>query len=42
MTDNVMSLMTANGRYATVCGLAGLASYDWDNMPKMRTDTEQK
>ena len=42
MTDDVMSLMVANGRYATVKGLDGLASYDWDTMPKSRTETEQK
>ena len=42
MTDNPMSLMVANGRYATVKGLDGLASYDWNTMPKLRTTTEQK
>lgn len=42
MTDNVMSLMVANGRYATVKGIEGLENYDWENMPKTRTDTEQK
>ena len=42
MTDEVMSLMVANGRYATVKGLEGLAGYDWETMPKSRTDTEQK
>ena len=42
MTDDVMSLMVANGRYATVKGLEGLAQYDWDTMPKTRTKTEQK
>ena len=42
MTDNVMSLMVANGRYATVKGLDGLLDYDWETMPKSRTDTEQK
>ena len=42
MTTNVMSLMVANGRYATVEGLEGLANYDWELMPKSRTNTEQK
>ena len=42
MTNEVMSLMVANGRYATVKGLAGLAEYDWSEMPKTRTNTEQK
>ena len=42
MTYNPMSLMVANGRYATVRGLSGLEQYDWVNMPKTRTDTEQK
>lgn len=42
MTDNVMSLLVANGRYATVKGLIGLQEYDWEKMPKSRTDTEQK
>ena len=38
----IMSLMVANGRYATVDGLAGLTQYDWFVMPKTRTETEQK
>jgi len=42
MTDEVMSLMVANGRYATVKGLDGLLQYDWEKMPKSRTNTEQK
>lgn len=42
MTYNPMSLMVANGRYASVRGLNGLEQYDWVNMPKTRTDTEQK
>ena len=37
-----MSLMVANGRYATVKGLDGLLQYDWKTMPKSRTKTEQK
>lgn len=42
MTNEPMSLMVANGRYATVKGLAGLNRYDWETMPKTRTETEQK
>lgn len=42
MTDFIMSLMVANGRYATVKGIEGLENYDWNNMPKSRTNTEQK
>ena len=42
MTDETMSVMVANGRYATVKGLEGLAEYDWTTMPKTRTNTEQK
>ena len=42
MTDEIMSLMVANGRYATVRGLDGLSEYDWETMPKSRTYTEQK
>lgn len=42
MTDKPMSLLLANGRYATVRGLDGLKNYDWEAMPKLRTDTEQK
>lgn len=42
MTDAVMSLMVANGRWATVCGLEGLLKYDFDNTPKTRVFVEQK
>ena len=42
MTDEIMSLMVANGRYATVKGLEGLSEYDWATMPKTRSKTEQK
>ncbi len=42
MTDEIMSLMVANGRYATVKGLSGLMEYDWNTLPKSRTLTEQK
>lgn len=40
--DFVMSLMLANGRYATVNGLDGLSNYNFEKMPKTRTNTEQK
>lgn len=42
MTDSPMSLMVANGRWATVKGIEGLSEYDWENLPKTRTETEQK
>lgn len=42
MTDEIMSLMVANGRYATVKGLDKLCAYDWNTMPMTRTKTEQK
>ena len=42
MTNEPMSLMVANGRYATVVGFAGLSQYDWNEMPKMRTETIQQ
>ena len=42
MTDNIMSVMVANGRYATVKGLDELKNYDFDKMPKTRSNTEQK
>ena len=42
MTDAVMSLMVANGRYATVAGLTGLKDYDFNRMPRTRTYTEVK
>jgi nucleoside 2-deoxyribosyltransferase len=42
MTDNVQSLMVANARYATVKGLEGLESYDFEKLPKSRTNTEVK
>lgn len=42
LEGEVMSLMVANGRYATVKGLEGLKEYDWSEMPKTRTFTEQK
>lgn len=41
MTNNVQSLMVANGRYATVKGLKGLQNYDFKNLPESRTNTEQ-
>lgn len=42
MTNKIMSLMVANGRYATVKGLAGLDNYNFILMPQTRTKTEQK
>ena len=42
MTDEIMSLMVSNGRWATVRGLEGLKNYDFKTMPKLRTKTEQK
>lgn len=41
MTDNVQSLMVANGRYATIKGLDELKLYDFNNLPESRTNTEQ-
>lgn len=41
MTNNVQSLMVANGRYATIKGLDELKLYDFDNLPELRTNTEQ-
>ena len=41
MTDNVQSLMVANGRYATIKGLDELKLYDFNNLPELRTNTEQ-
>lgn len=42
MTNEPMSLLVANGRYATVLGIQGLYDYDWETMPITRTNTEQK
>ena len=42
MTDNIMSLMVANGRYATLRGLDELKTYDWNLMKPCRSTTEQK
>ena len=42
MSDAVMSVMVANGRYATVKGIEGLRTYDFTKMPKTRSKTEQK
>lgn len=42
MTDEIMSIMVANGRWATVRGLQGLKEYDFERMPESRTDTEVK
>ena len=42
MVDGIMSLMVSNGMYARVHGLVELEDYDFNEMPKLRTDTEQK
>lgn len=42
MTNKVMSLMVANGRWATLCGLHDLENYDFEQMIKCRTVTEVK
>lgn len=42
MTDEIQSIMMANGRYATVKGLIGLSEYDFNEMLMTRTETEQK
>lgn len=42
MTEDVQSLMAANARYATVCGLNGLELYDFELMPVSRSNIEQK
>lgn len=42
MTEDVQSLMAANARYATVSGLNGLESYDFELMPVSRSNVEQK
>lgn len=42
MTNNVQSLMVANGRFATVKGLEGLAQYYFNDPKPLRVDTEQK
>ena len=42
MAEDIMSLMVSNGMYARIKGLLELANYDFNEMPKLRTDTEQK
>lgn len=42
MCADIMSLMVANGRYATVKGLSELEDYDFNSMKKLRSFTEQK
>lgn len=42
MNEEIQSIMVANGRYATVKGIVGLSEYDFNEMPKTRTETEQK
>jgi len=42
MNDEIISLMVANGRYATVKGLTGLKRYDWKHMPMTRNGTNEQ
>lgn len=42
MTNEIMSVMVSNGRYASVHGIDELKKYDFTTMPKTRTTTEQK
>lgn len=42
MTDNIQSLMVANGRFATVKGFEGLDKYWFRDPQPLRVDTEQK
>lgn len=42
MNDSIQSIMIANGCNASVVGLSGLSSYDLDNFPYIKTETEQK
>lgn len=38
----ITSLMIENGRYATLSSLKELDKYDWNDLPKSRTNSEQK
>jgi len=38
----ITSLMIENGRYATITGLHELEIYDWDGLPQLRSQYEQK
>ena len=43
MANNTpISLMIANGSYSRVKGVEGIKEYDFDTLPKTRTNTEQK
>lgn len=42
MDNGPQSLMVSNGCHATVTGLKGLAEYDFGNMPRTSTESEQK
>lgn len=42
MDEGPQSLMVSNGSWATVSGLEGLESYDFDGLPRTMTDSEQK
>lgn len=42
MDAGPQSLMVSNGSHATVKGIEGLIDYDFDSMPKLMTEAEQK
>jgi len=42
MDEGPQSLMVSNGSHATVKGLEGLMNYDFDSMPRLMTESEQK
>lgn len=42
MNNDIQSLMVANGRFATIRGIDGITSYDFENPQPLRTNTEQK
>lgn len=42
MNEEPQSLMVSNGSWATVKGMDGLMEYDFDEMPRQITESEQK
>lgn len=42
MDEGPQSLMVSNGSHATVKGMEGLMNYDFDSMPRLMTEAEQK
>ena len=42
MNNDIQSLMVANGRFATIRGIDGITSYNFENPQPLRTNTEQK